>query len=96
MVTHHYQNFLAPIASGSFLTGGMVVCPCSGGTLSGIVHGASGNLVHPRLMCISKSEGGWSWCHEKRRYRPFILTIYAEPVKQAPLYCRPCPVGITV
>lgn len=44
--THHYQNFLAPIASGSFLTGGMVVCPCSGGTLSGIVHGASGNLVH--------------------------------------------------
>ncbi|MCA9154378.1 MAG: 3-octaprenyl-4-hydroxybenzoate carboxy-lyase, partial [Planctomycetales bacterium] len=46
IVTHHYQNFLAPIASGSFLTGGMVVCPCSGGTLSGIVHGASGNLVH--------------------------------------------------
>lgn len=46
VVTHHYHNFMAPIASGSFLTGGMVVCPCSGGTLSGIVHGASGNLVH--------------------------------------------------
>jgi 4-hydroxy-3-polyprenylbenzoate decarboxylase len=42
---HHYQNFMAAPASGSFLTGGMVVCPCSGSTLSGIAHGASSNLI---------------------------------------------------
>src|SRR5436305_10131554 len=42
---HHYQDFFAPLASGSFLTGGMVVCPCSGSTLSGIAHGASNNLI---------------------------------------------------
>jgi 4-hydroxy-3-polyprenylbenzoate decarboxylase len=42
---HHYQDFMAPPASGSFLTGGMVVCPCSGSTLSGIAHGASNNLI---------------------------------------------------
>src|SRR5436189_2634076 len=30
---HHYRNFQAGIASGSFLTGGMVICPCSMGTL---------------------------------------------------------------
>jgi len=42
---HHHQNFLAPIASGSFLTSGMVICPCSGGTLSGVVNAASGNLI---------------------------------------------------
>lgn len=42
---HHYENFLAPIASGSFLTGGMVVCPCSGSTLSGIAHAAGMNLI---------------------------------------------------
>src|SRR5688572_11407260 len=29
---HHYQDFMAAPASGSFLTGGMVVCPCSGST----------------------------------------------------------------
>jgi 4-hydroxy-3-polyprenylbenzoate decarboxylase len=41
----HYQDFLAPIASGSFLTAGMVVCPCSGSTLSAVVHGAGNNLI---------------------------------------------------
>lgn len=43
--THHYQNYFTPIASGSFLTEAMIVCPCSGGTLSGIVRSNSGNLI---------------------------------------------------
>jgi 4-hydroxy-3-polyprenylbenzoate decarboxylase len=42
---HHYKDFMAPIASGSFLTSGMVICPCSGSTLSGFVNAASGNLI---------------------------------------------------
>lgn len=42
---HHYQDFHAPIASGSFLTQGMVVCPCSGTTLSAIAQGAASNLI---------------------------------------------------
>lgn len=43
---HHFGDFRAGIASGSFLTGGMVICPCSMGTAAAIAHGLSQNLIH--------------------------------------------------
>lgn len=42
---HQHDDFLTPIASGSFRTRAMVVCPCSGSTLSGISRAAGSNLV---------------------------------------------------
>jgi len=43
---HNVRNFQAGIASGSFLTSGMVVCPCSMGTVAAIAHGVGENLIH--------------------------------------------------
>ena len=45
ITNHDYQNYMTPIASGSFLTRGMVICPCSGATISGVVHAAGNNLI---------------------------------------------------
>ncbi len=46
VVFHDPRNFAAGIASGSFRTAGMAVCPCSMGTVAAIAHGLSQNLIH--------------------------------------------------
>lgn len=45
LVYHHHTDFKAGIASGSFPTSGMVICPCSMSTLAAVAHGITTNLI---------------------------------------------------
>ena len=45
-VVHPLTDQGAPISSGSFITMGMIVVPCSARTLAAIAHGIGDNLIH--------------------------------------------------
>jgi len=45
LVIHSYKDIGASIASGSFLTDGMIVCPCSSNRLGSIAAGLGDNLL---------------------------------------------------
>ncbi|GIQ67552.1 UbiX family flavin prenyltransferase [Xylanibacillus composti] len=62
------QDIGAAIASGSFRTAGMVVAPCSMGTLAAVAHGLSDNLLE-RAADVMLKEG-----------RPLILMPRETPL----------------
>ena len=55
VIYHHQSDIAAAIASGSFRTTGMIIAPCSMGTIGSIAAGISRNLVHRAAdVCIKE------------------------------------------
>ncbi len=55
LVLHPYRDIGDVLASGSFRTDGMIVCPCSSNTLAAIATGLGGNLLH-RAAAVTLKE----------------------------------------
>ncbi len=67
------RDLASPLASGSFPTSGMVIIPCSTGTLGSVAHGISSNLIH-RAAEVSLKER-----------RPLIVVPRETPLSQITL-----------
>ncbi|MGI8424770.1 MAG: UbiX family flavin prenyltransferase [Chloroflexota bacterium] len=68
VTVYNVNDIGAPIASGGLVTLGMLVAPCSMGTLSGIATGAAGNLLE-RAADVTIKE-----------YRPLVLVPRETPL----------------
>lgn len=65
---HRSGDMAAAISSGSHQTDGMIVVPCSGGTLAAIAHGTSTNLLHRAAEVTLKER------------RPLVLAFRESPL----------------
>ena len=72
VVVHSDEDLAAPISSGSYPTDGMLVMPCSAGTLASIAHGVSRGLLQRaadvtlkerRTLVLSFREAPYSLVH---------------------------------
>jgi 4-hydroxy-3-polyprenylbenzoate decarboxylase len=72
-VTHNLADMGASVSSGSFLTEGMVVIPCSMRTLSGIAHGYGEHLVHRAADVILKERRKLVLVARETHCLPYIL-----------------------
>jgi len=73
VTVHQNDNMFSPLASGSYLTEGMVICPCTMSTMGAVASGLADNLIR-RASSVTLKE-----------HRKLILVPRETPLSQIDL-----------
>ena len=83
------HDMAALISSGSFVTDGMIILPCSMKTLAGIVSGYTDNLLL-RAADVCLKTAAWCYARAKCRWDRSTCATFSPPQSLAAQWFRRC------
>lgn len=88
---YNYQDIGCALASGSFLTEGMVVCPCSSNTLGAIAAGLGDNLINRAAHVTLKESRRLVLLHRDMPLSPIDLENMLKISRAGGIICPAAP-----
>lgn len=91
LTIYNYQDVGCRLASGSFLTAGMVICPCSSNTLAAVAAGMGDNLIARAAQVTLKESRRLILVHREMPLSGLEIDNYRRLTQAGAIICPAAP-----